>query len=130
MFHDLIGIPYRLGGRDRFGMDCVAVVLAGLEAMGAPTACPWEGVRRLCVSQELPDPTMYPSGWRQTSELMQPGDVLVLRQPGQMVHLALVVGSSLALTTTPASGSYIARVSRLPGQVAMCLRPPQFEASR
>ena len=129
MFDHLVGIPYKLHGRDLSGMDCVAVILAGLDLLGAPTACPWSGIRSLCISQKLPDPSHYPTGWRllDGGEIPQIGDVLTLQQPKQMAHLALLIGPSIALTTTAKTGSYICRVSRLPGSIRMRFRPPHFE---
>ena len=88
----LVGTPFRLHGRDEWGLDCVGLVIAALKATGCePEALadyqlrqrdirPWLG----CIAQ---------LGLQVATGPIAPGDVLLVR-PGAAQHHLLVASRS------------------------------------
>lgn len=109
---DLVGTPFRLGGRDpAIGLDCFGVLHAALAAIGRLPTLPTDyRLRRL----GLPDlsPWLAANGMRAAVGPDRPGDVRLCRvgpaQPhcvilkaGGFVHAQLALGRVVATPGTP-----------------------------
>lgn len=102
--HELMGAPYRDGGRDKDGINCLGVVLEVVKAAGKPIPEPLD--RMLDVwrqTGELNPGVAMPANWRQVlrSELCYLDlDIIVwLHPPG----CGVVLGGKL-WTATPEAG--------------------------
>jgi len=85
----LVGVPFRLGGRDPAGgLDCLGLFAVAMERIGRVAVVPAGyslKVRRL--DQWLPDPAL--SGLAEAAAPFMPGDVILLQPAGAQFHLAI-----------------------------------------
>jgi cell wall-associated NlpC family hydrolase len=89
----LVGVPYRMHGRDPLGgLDCVGVVAAAFAACDRPIEVPQGyGLRNRAVDNLLA--LAARAGLAATDAPMAPGDVLLVR-PGPGQHHLLVATAS------------------------------------
>lgn len=87
---DLVGVPFRLHGRDpRHGLDCIGLLGAALARIGRRIALPDDYPLRLARPDDwLPDSTAC--GFVLAAPPFAPGDVVLLRPTAAQVHLAIV----------------------------------------
>ncbi|MEN9683722.1 MAG: hypothetical protein RLZZ427_1473 [Pseudomonadota bacterium] len=87
----LIGVPFRLHGRDPVhGLDCIGVLEAAMIRGGRAITLPTGYALRLSgIDRWLPDPANL--GFGTTDRPAQPGDV-VLMQPGDAQFHLLIAG--------------------------------------
>jgi cell wall-associated NlpC family hydrolase len=87
----LIGVPFRLHGRDpAHGLDCIGVLETAMIHAGRAIALPTGYALRLSgIDRWLPDPANL--GFGPADPLVQPGDV-VLMQPGAAQFHLLIAG--------------------------------------
>jgi cell wall-associated NlpC family hydrolase len=100
---EVIGIPYRDGGRTRDGADCYGVAaIASLALFGRPLPGPGEAFAKA-------------ANWRPVAIGGEAaGDVAECRtivDGGEHLHCALVLAPGVILTTTAATGSIRVRYS-------------------
>ena len=86
---DLVGIPFRLNGRDRtLGLDCIGVLAAALEAIGRPVVLPVGYTLRVrSLADWLPDPAAL--GFEPARNCARPGDVILIDCGAAQFHLAI-----------------------------------------
>jgi cell wall-associated NlpC family hydrolase len=90
-----VGAPFRFRGRDpRSGLDCVGLVAAALEAIGAPAPpiAPY-AFRQRDFAAQIAGAALV--GFDEVDDLPQTGDVLLLRPGPAQVHLAVVGAAGL-----------------------------------
>ena len=129
---DLLGIPFARGGRTREGMDCLGIVLAGLEVLRPDLELddPWEAIRDDWEAGIRPE--VVPPEWEEIAAPVacyRPGDVLFVLADGGPNHVALYIGDNLVLHSMAGAGSGITRLGRIRPKVVKVLRPPAKEAS-
>lgn len=94
---DLVGIPYRRGGRDaKRGVDCIGLVCVALGAIGRPVALlPSYEMRNQCIQKfcHLAENL----GLKRTDNAPQSGDVLVLKPACAQFHLAILSNEGRAI---------------------------------
>lgn len=88
----LEGIPFRHQGRNQFGLDCVGLIILGLRNQGihveAPSNYPTSTVETVLIS------AIESSGLVTKNSSDQPpipGDILIFRMMGQIVHVAVAL---------------------------------------
>ena len=88
----LIGVPFRLHGRDPVrGLDCVGLVAAALAEAGRPALAP-VGYRLRQVAIDGLLGAAATSGLAETAGAIEPGDVLLVR-PGPAQHHLVVAAA-------------------------------------
>ena len=88
----LIGVPFRLHGRDPVrGLDCVGLVAAALAEAGRPALAP-VGYRLRQVAIDGLLGAAATSGLAETAGPIEPGDVLLVR-PGPAQHHLVVAAA-------------------------------------
>jgi len=119
---DLVGLPFVVGGRSRAGMDCLGLVLAGLQRLGFDWPDPWLSIQGAWERGERPISACVPDGWKEVpvSEPLRRGDVLVTGDRSQ--HIALALGAGWVLHTTATTGSHLARERALRGKLRFLFR--------
>jgi len=119
MLH-LLGIPFA-------EKKCLALVTAGLAAMGIPWQDPWSDFAQAWDRGERL--LEAPSGWERlpVDAPLERGDVVLSRNAaGDPRHVSLALGSRDILHTSEASGSVITRARVLRGRIeAIYRRRPQ-----
>ncbi|MDR7102803.1 NlpC/P60 family protein [Croceicoccus sp. BE223] len=85
----LVGVPFRLHGRDpQTGVDCVGLVLAALDSIGAVTVSPKNyALRQTSIAHLLPLATE--NGFEPASGAPQPGDLILFALPAAQHHVAI-----------------------------------------
>jgi cell wall-associated NlpC family hydrolase len=73
----LLSAPYRLGGRDTSGLDCLGVVLLVLQIRGVPEFDPWDGIIGSWRNGEVDCASGFPEGWKRAEGAPIDGDVLI-----------------------------------------------------
>jgi len=110
----LVGVPYRLHGRDpATGLDCVGLVAAALSAIGRTVPAPsGYQLRRLRVERLLgaADDAVL----REATGPVEPGDILLLTPgPGQH-HLAVAAADQAAIHAHAGLGRVVRTPAPLP----------------
>lgn len=94
---DLVGIPYRRGGRDaQRGVDCIGLVCVALGTIGRPVALlPSYEMRNHCIQRfcKLADAL----GLKRADDDLRSGDILVFKPACAQFHLAIVSNQGLAI---------------------------------
>lgn len=87
----LVGVPFRLNGRDpRLGLDCIGVLETALTLIGRPARLPVGYPLKLRdLSHWLPDPLTI--GLTAANGPTVPGDVLLIAAGPAQFHLAIAV---------------------------------------
>ena len=92
-----LGVPYRLHGRTRNGVDCLGLVLASVHAAGGPLLkAGGYALRNIDTQRFLPlsaQAGFLPCSW--TGEEKADGDVWLLRTGPALNHCAILDGDSL-----------------------------------
>jgi lipoprotein Spr len=83
----LIGVPFRLHGRDLKGLDCVGVV-AWAHRLEVPTGYRLRTADAAVVAEWLAARGFVPGMGR-------PGDIVLLRPGGEQVHLGIVTADGI-----------------------------------
>jgi len=60
---ELLSIPYRIGGRDHTGIDCLGVVLHVLRLQGKRPMDPWRQLLSAYRTRSLCSISAFPQGW-------------------------------------------------------------------
>jgi cell wall-associated NlpC family hydrolase len=90
----LVGVPFRLHGRDReTGLDCIGVLACALEAIGRPANLPAAYSVRTRVIANL-DAIVSSCGFMVTNGAALPGDVILARVGPLQVHLLIATGAN------------------------------------
>jgi hypothetical protein len=86
---DLVGVPWRLHGRDpQHGLDCIGLLAAALGHAGPPVLLPTGYPLRLArLDGWLPDPASL--GFTPAAGPVRPGDVLLIQPGPAQFHLAI-----------------------------------------
>jgi cell wall-associated NlpC family hydrolase len=122
-----VGLPYRLGGRDRDGIDCwglVRLVLQEQFNVEIPSLA-YEAEPRIEVFDQLSDET------RETYKMLQVetpivGDVALLRVGGHITHVGIIVAPGILLHTMDEVDSVVERIDthriarRIEGYYRVC----------
>lgn len=90
---DFLGVPFKRGGRDRSGWDCLGVVLAVVRALGHDVDDPWRRLEAEWRERKLEAATGLPAGWvRVDLEVAGcDGDVLLYESTGATVHVGVLL---------------------------------------
>jgi cell wall-associated NlpC family hydrolase len=98
----LVGVPFKVGGRDISGMDCLGLVLAGCQLLGRPFPDPWKRYAEVWQRGERPIEELTPAGWSQLLPAVHllRGDIILSRSDGVPNHVSLAVGARDLLHTT------------------------------
>lgn len=114
---DLIGVAWLEGGRsEREGLDCLGVVLVGLDRIGMPMLDVWQYWRGQYAEGWRDYEEAVPEGWAWHTAVgcYRQGDIIVTRDRGMPRHLGLVVrsrGELRVLTSSEAFGSMLMSLS-------------------
>jgi cell wall-associated NlpC family hydrolase len=90
---ELVGAPYRHGGRDpASGLDCLGVVAASFAAIGWPGRLPARSTLRRC---DMPDAAQLASraGLICTTGPVAAGDILLVRCSPIQLHLLIAIST-------------------------------------
>jgi cell wall-associated NlpC family hydrolase len=104
-YKDLIGIPFKKGGRDRTGLDCYGLVVEFYRRMGVLIEDPPQ-YRYSGPKGEPIDLAAYTGGWRETEEPFQEGDVLLFEHGlfRSCMHCAIFLAGDRILHATDTCG--------------------------
>lgn len=109
----LLAIPYKLGGRDREGMDCLGIVLEGLRALGMPAEDPGDRLAKRFAEGWREFRDGVPADWkREHLADTRAGDLLLIERRGVEDHCALDLGDGYLLVADR-TGSHLVRRDRV-----------------
>lgn len=109
--YDLVGTPWRWGGRGRDGADCWGVVKMGLRHYGIDYDADWQIERRAPVIDALIRHEAEQWPWQLVDEAL-PGDVLVMGLNGASSHIGLMTDEGV-LHATERLGAVIQPIKTL-----------------
>lgn len=125
-FLPLLGIPFLTGGRTRAGIDCLGLVLAGLQVMGIPWQDPWDRIAEAWKRGERSVQSALPEGWTElpAETPLERGDVVMSRNAAGVVqHVALVIDVARNLLhTSEGTGSVITPARAVRGRIVAVFR--------
>ncbi len=118
----LLGVPFRLGGRDpASGLDCVGLITAALEASGRQIGpLPRYSLRQFDLSRFLAIADKI--GLRATNDTGQIGDILLLRPSPMQHHLAILRGDGGIVHAHAELGRVVITPHPLPWPITRCWR--------
>lgn len=104
---DLTGIPWREGGRDRLGADCLGILMLRLEQIGVRLVDPWVRICQPWRDGWRQVQEVRPDGWHVLPPTERPhdGDVLWWGLRGIAMHVSIAVDDGWHLTTSKQTGS-------------------------
>ena len=103
---ELVGVPWRLGGRSLEGLDCLGLVLECCHRDRIEMCDVWATWKQAYASGWRDFELAIPPGWEFIElSMLGRGAVLVLEADDLPCHLAYVLSGSRVLTTTSATGA-------------------------
>ena len=109
-YDDLIGVPFKWGGRDKSGMDCWGIVSECCRRAGTPVADPFKPLDSSVDEAEALRAIATELNVRETAWPKAGGIVFCLSCGGTKSHVGYIVGRGRALHAVEGGG---ARVSPL-----------------
>lgn len=105
---DLLGVPFRLRGRDaKTGVDCIGLVSVALARSGRqPPPLPHYTMRNLDLARF--DHLLPQAGFHVTHGPALPGDLVLLKPSAAQFHLAIVDPSGLLIHANGGLGRVVA----------------------
>ncbi len=108
----LLGTPFKWGGRENSGRDCLGIAIAYYDAIGLPGIIPdprngWRDVRQ---GQDRIGEGLIERGWRKVKRAdLQPGHAIVLDWYGSGIpdHIGVFLGEGRMLHTVKGQGAHV-----------------------
>ena len=124
---DLVGIPFRIGGRSTKGMDCYGLLIEAMAILGKKVPDFWQEVRDAWKNGWREVSEVTPVGWHSIPlEEAERGDVCLMRgDDGLETHLGLFVAQDRILTTFEGMGSVMVPACRLHPRIVKVWRVQQ-----